>query len=183
METLRAIAPTAALPGAVGVTHLRVYDTPAPDGVPGGSPHVHFACTEAYVTVSHEEAERRGLGERFTGRVGDFVALAPEIEPADVVTLDKVVCCYADMPALVERAAERARRTIGLVFPRETWWNRVAARVLDAWSWLTRDPVRWRLHRPADIDRVLAGAGFERHDVSRDLIWHVVLYRRSAGTS
>jgi mannose-6-phosphate isomerase-like protein (cupin superfamily) len=51
METLRAIAPTAALPGAVGVTHLRVYDTPAPDGVPGGSPHVHFACTEAYVTV------------------------------------------------------------------------------------------------------------------------------------
>jgi len=140
-------------------------------------------ATEAYTTVSHEEAERRGLGERFTGRVGDFVALAPEIEPADVVTLDKVVCCYADMPALVERAAERARRMIGLVFPRETWWNRVAARVLDAWSWLTRDPVRWRLHRPADIDRVLAGAGFERHDVSRDLIWHVVLYRRSAGTS
>lgn len=38
----------AALPGAVGVTHLRVYDTPAPDGLVGGSPHVHFACTEAY---------------------------------------------------------------------------------------------------------------------------------------
>ena len=39
------------LPGAVGVTHLRVYDTVAPDGVAGGSPHVHFACTEAYVVV------------------------------------------------------------------------------------------------------------------------------------
>lgn len=36
------------LPGAVGLTHLRVYDTPAPDGLHGGSPHVHFACTECY---------------------------------------------------------------------------------------------------------------------------------------
>jgi mannose-6-phosphate isomerase-like protein (cupin superfamily) len=35
-------------PGAVGLTHLRVYDTPAPDGSRGGSPHVHFTCTECY---------------------------------------------------------------------------------------------------------------------------------------
>jgi hypothetical protein len=92
------------------------------------------------------------------------------------------VCCYVDMPALVGRAAERARRMVGLVYPRETWWNRIAARALDAWGWLTRDPVRWRLHRPVDIDCVLAAAGFERHDISRDLIWHVVLYRRSAAS-
>lgn len=36
------------LPGGVGLTHLRVYDTPAPDGLHGGGPHVHFACTECY---------------------------------------------------------------------------------------------------------------------------------------
>ena len=39
------------LPGAVGVTHLKVYDTEAPDGLFGGSPHVHFACTEAYLVI------------------------------------------------------------------------------------------------------------------------------------
>lgn len=38
-------------PGAVGLSHLRVYDTPAPDGVRGGTPHVHSACTEAYVVL------------------------------------------------------------------------------------------------------------------------------------
>ncbi|HEU4324289.1 MAG TPA: cupin domain-containing protein [Roseiflexaceae bacterium] len=43
---------TPPLPGAVGVTHLRVYDTPAPDGLVGGSPHVHFACTEAYLVLA-----------------------------------------------------------------------------------------------------------------------------------
>ncbi len=40
------------LPGAVGVTHLKVYDTRAPDGLLGGSPHMHFACTEAYMVLA-----------------------------------------------------------------------------------------------------------------------------------
>ena len=39
-------------PGGVGVSHLRVYDTEAPDGVVGGSPHLHTACTEAYAVVA-----------------------------------------------------------------------------------------------------------------------------------
>jgi mannose-6-phosphate isomerase-like protein (cupin superfamily) len=40
------------LPGAIGLTHLRVYDTRSPDGLVGGSPHVHLACTEAYVVIA-----------------------------------------------------------------------------------------------------------------------------------
>jgi mannose-6-phosphate isomerase-like protein (cupin superfamily) len=43
---------TSALPGAIGVTHLKVYDSPTPDGLAGGSPHVHFACTEAYAVIA-----------------------------------------------------------------------------------------------------------------------------------
>lgn len=40
------------LPGAVGVTHLRVYDSVGPDGLAGGTPHLHTACTEAYLVVA-----------------------------------------------------------------------------------------------------------------------------------
>ena len=39
------------LPGAIGVSHLRVYDTVAPDGLAGGTPHLHTLCTEAYSVV------------------------------------------------------------------------------------------------------------------------------------
>jgi len=38
-------------PAAVGITHLRVYNTAAPDGVTGGSPHVHLASAEAYLPI------------------------------------------------------------------------------------------------------------------------------------
>ncbi|MFF4691222.1 cupin [Streptomyces sp. NPDC001307] len=39
------------LPGGVAVSRLCVYDWPAPDGVRGGTPHVHLACSEAYVVT------------------------------------------------------------------------------------------------------------------------------------
>jgi hypothetical protein len=136
-------------------------------------------ATEAYATTARDEAARRGLADRTRVRVGDFVVLAAEFEPADVVTLDKVVCCYPNMPALLGRAGERARRIVGLVYPRDTWWNRVGARVIAVWGWLTRDPTRWHLHPTTQVDAVLRAAGFERRDVSRDLIWQIVLYRRT----
>jgi mannose-6-phosphate isomerase-like protein (cupin superfamily) len=38
-------------PGGVAVSHLRVYDSTAVDGIAGGTPHCHTACTEAYAVV------------------------------------------------------------------------------------------------------------------------------------
>jgi mannose-6-phosphate isomerase-like protein (cupin superfamily) len=40
------------LPGAVGVSKLSVYDTATPDGLHGGTPHLHLCCTEAYVVTA-----------------------------------------------------------------------------------------------------------------------------------
>lgn len=39
------------LPSATGVTRLKVYNTVGPDGLAGGSPHMHFSCTEAYIVI------------------------------------------------------------------------------------------------------------------------------------
>jgi len=40
-------------PGGTSVSHLRVYDWPAPDALGGsGSPHFHTTSTEAYVTLA-----------------------------------------------------------------------------------------------------------------------------------
>jgi mannose-6-phosphate isomerase-like protein (cupin superfamily) len=38
-------------PGGTAVSLLAVYDWSGPDGVSGGSAHVHLACTEGYVVV------------------------------------------------------------------------------------------------------------------------------------
>jgi len=40
------------LPGGVGISHVRVYDTVGPDGLAGGTPHLHTVCTEAYLVIA-----------------------------------------------------------------------------------------------------------------------------------
>ncbi|MDR0342515.1 MAG: cupin domain-containing protein, partial [Nocardiopsaceae bacterium] len=46
--------PEAAFPGATGLTVLDVYDWPCPDGLRGGSAHVHLASTEGYLIIGGE---------------------------------------------------------------------------------------------------------------------------------
>lgn len=41
-----------AFPGATALTLLDVYDWPTPDGLRGGSAHMHLASTEGYVVLS-----------------------------------------------------------------------------------------------------------------------------------
>jgi predicted TPR repeat methyltransferase len=135
-----------------------------------------------YVEVARAEAERRGLLDRTSHRVADFVAIAGEVPPADVVTLDRVVCCYSDMPALLGQAAEHARRMIGIVYPPSTWYHRSFALVGNALARLFRQALRFYIHPDREIDRTLRDAGFTPQPVKRTLIWQVVLYRRNAFT-
>jgi SAM-dependent methyltransferase len=135
-------------------------------------------ATEAYVEVARAEAARRGFGDRIATRCGDFAELASEIGPADVVTLDRVVCCDPDLDRLLARAAEHAGRLLGLVYPRDTWWNRAAARAIAMFGWVTRDPTRWYLHRPGQVDAILRRAGFARREIDRSFLWQVALYVR-----
>ncbi|CAH0226953.1 MULTISPECIES: cupin domain-containing protein [Microbacterium] len=43
-------------PGGTSLSHLDVYPDAAPDGICGGSPHMHLVSTEAYVVISGEGA-------------------------------------------------------------------------------------------------------------------------------
>jgi len=137
-------------------------------------------ASEAYVETASAEARRRGYADRTSAHVGNFVDLAASIAPAEVVTLDRVVCCYPDVDALLGAATDKATRIVGLVYPRDIWWNRVVGRLMNAWSWLTRDATRWYLYRTDRVDGIMRRAGFAGREVTRDWIWQVVLYRRGS---
>ncbi len=54
--TSQAVRSAPPLPGGVGISRLRVYDWEGPDGLRGGSPHVHLVCSEAYLVLDGEGA-------------------------------------------------------------------------------------------------------------------------------
>jgi hypothetical protein len=114
---------------------------------------------------------------------GDFVSIADEVVAADVVTLDRVICCFDDMEGLVSRSAEKARRLYGAVYPRELGWMRIGMAIINVVQRLKRSPFRVFLHRPSAIDAVLRAAGFERRTIRRSPGWEVVVYERHHGAS
>lgn len=136
-------------------------------------------AARAYVAVARREATRRGLDDRVTLRHGDFVALAEEIEPADIVTLDRVVCCYGDWTALVDRSAARARRLYGLVYPTDRWWTRFGIGMGNLMLRLTRRTFRGFVHPERAIDDRVRAAGFEPRVHHRGWLWQTVVYERT----
>ena len=135
----------------------------------------------AYLDAARQEARRQGHVDRIGYRHGDFVDLADGIEPADVVILLRVLCCYSDMPALVQASARRARRSYGVIYPRSTWWMRAAAAGFDAVR-----PVAGSVsgpgyvHKESDVDTAVRAEGFTPVLSETTWFWRVALYRRAA---
>src|SRR3989304_1145526 len=57
--------------------------------------------SSAYHAAADEEARHRELADRIDRFHGDFVAVAGQVPTSDVVTLDRVLCCYPDVEGLV----------------------------------------------------------------------------------
>ena len=144
----------------------------------GATDAVAVDASSAYLEAARKEAVRRGHDERISYRHGDFVELAPRIEPADVVTLDRVICCYDDMEALVGASAERAEGLYGVVYPRDTWWNRLGIGLINVALRLWRGSFRVFVHSPDAVERVIIGKGLERRFSRQTMVWQVVVYHR-----
>jgi 2-polyprenyl-3-methyl-5-hydroxy-6-metoxy-1,4-benzoquinol methylase len=139
---------------------------------------ISVEASSAYLQAQQAEAARRGYSDRAAYLAGDFVALAGSVPNGDIVTLDRVICCYHDMPSLVTLSADRARRLFGAVFPRHTWWNAVGVALLNMVSWLRRSSFRTFLHPPERIDELLRAAGLRQRTVRDTLFWRVAVYTR-----
>ena len=134
-----------------------------------------------YLDVARAEAERRGLVDRVTYRRGDAVAIAPELDDADLVALDRVVCCYGDMPGLVGAAAARTRRRLAMVLPRDDAWVRAMVAIANGWDRIRRDPFRIHAHRTADVIRVATAAGLVQRSAHRGMFWQSLVFERAGG--
>ena len=135
-------------------------------------------ASQAYLQASQEEAQRRGHQDRISYRFGDFVELAPDIEPADIVTLDAVICCYNDMEALVGLSTQRARKLYGYVYPRDTWWVKVLFAAENLYRWARRSSFRTYLHPTEVIEAMVRGNGLKRRFYHRTKLWQVAVYGR-----
>src|SRR3989449_5435460 len=120
--------------------------------------------TLADASADYLEAARRHLASRDASLraqfiLGDFAATAGSLPDADIVTLDRVVCCYPDVEALLGAAAARTRRLLAFTYPRDRWYMRAVIVLENLWRRLTGNSFRTFVHPPQRIGAVLEAAG------------------------
>ncbi len=121
-----------------------------------------------------------GLQDRVTRRVGDFVVAADELDPADVVVLHRVVCCYPHWQQLLAQAAGRATRMVALTFPRRRRVTGLAMALGNAVERLRRREFRVFVHPPKAMLGLLREAGFEVVFDEAGFFWRTVVVEQAA---
>jgi len=157
--------------GGIGAIHHELLKDVAGEAT-------HVDASSAYLKVATEEAKRQGHEAQVKFIHADFTDVASELPQADVVTLDRVVCCYPNFRGLLKGAAEHSRKAIALTYPRETWYMRVGLRVINFFQWLRRDPFRVFLHPVHEMNALLNAKGFARVSMRRLFVWEMALYRK-----
>ena len=137
-------------------------------------------ASPAYLEVARREAGSQ-YGTRPTQFIlGDFAVIADTLPDADVVTLDRVVCCYPDAEALLRQAAERARQLLAFTYPRDRWYVRTLIVLENLWLRLTGKEFRAFVHTPDRMGAVLESAGLVRATRRKTLVWTLDLYHRGS---
>jgi magnesium-protoporphyrin O-methyltransferase len=157
--------------GGIGAVHHELVAAGAAEGT-------CVDASPAYVEAARSEAAERGNAARVRYDLGDFVDLQSEVGAADLVALDRVVCCYPDMAALVDATATRARQAYGLVYPRDTRFVKAMIAILNLVQRLRRHPFRVFVHPTSEVEGRLRAAGLERASRATTFMWQVVVFRR-----
>jgi protein-L-isoaspartate O-methyltransferase len=152
-----------------GVGHIQV------ELLRRGASHVtNLEISENYEAEAERLLEQAGMSDRVTRRFLDVAQAPDEVEPADVVILHRVVCCYPDYARLLKAAAGHARKTLAYSHPAANVVNRVQFGTENTYRWVTRNDFRAFIHPPDGMLRAAQSDGlavtYRRH--ARD--WDVV---------
>ena len=145
----------------------------------GASRAVSVEVTPTYERTARELLGESGLSDRVERRVLDFAEAGGEVGPEDIVIMNRVVCCYPDVPTLIGRAAEHARQVMVVSYPQRRWWTRLAVGAGNAALQAARRHFQVFVHRPETILATAAARGLTATTVQPGPFWMVAELRRS----
>ena len=134
--------------------------------------------TPTFEVVAGELLRNAGLAGRVNRRVLDFAAAGESVEDADLVVLNRVVCCYPDMPRLAGAAADHARGLLVLSFPANRWYVRFALGFGNLVLRLLRRGFQVFMHPPDGIARVAEQHGLRPCFNRTGPIWQIAAFER-----
>ena len=133
----------------------------------------------AWEPYARELAREKGLEERTSFRIADVLDDPAGVEPAEVVVMNRVVCCSPDGVELAGVAARLARRTLVLSFPRDVFWVRAGLGLVNAGMRLLGRSFRVFAHPREALLRSAQSEGLGLAASGRGAIWEFAALERA----
>jgi len=162
--------------GGVGELHLELLRR-------GAAHATNLELSSAYEQDAAELLAETGLAARVDRRLVDIAVDPAAVEPADVVVLDRVVCCYPDHARLLAVAADHAKRLLAFSYPRDSMLVKAVLATQNTVLALAGRSFRVFAHPPRAMLATLADHGHNVTFTHRGPVWQAVgTQRKSAGT-
>ena len=144
----------------------------------GASNGISIEASSAYLDVVKNEIIKNGLAEKVNFKHGDFTTVASDIDLSDIVTLDKVICCYDDMYELVRLSSKLARKIYALIYPRDEWWTKLALPIMNLYPIIKGSSFRVFIHPTKKVEEIIFRNGLKRYYYAKTLFWQVAIFTR-----
>lgn len=131
----------------------------------------------AQLAAARDLAADFGVASRAEFILSDFTRRA-DVLSADVVVMDRVVCCYPDWRSLLDGAAQHTGVVLAITYPRDTWWMRFVGRMMNLSRWLMRSEFRFYIHSPEKMRELLRARGLQPNVVGRYWAWEIAVAQR-----
>jgi 2-polyprenyl-3-methyl-5-hydroxy-6-metoxy-1,4-benzoquinol methylase len=139
----------------------------------GAARAVNLELSPAYDAEASLLLQEAGLQDRAERRLHDIAVDPQDVEPADVVVLHRVVCCYPDYERLLGAVAAHARRLVVFSYPPRNVMSRAWVAGANLVFRLLRREYRTFVHPPAAMLAVLEERGLRNAFASHSFVWQV----------
>jgi 2-polyprenyl-3-methyl-5-hydroxy-6-metoxy-1,4-benzoquinol methylase len=144
----------------------------------GAAHATNLELSPAYEDEARQLLAETGLTERVDRRILDIAAVPDEVEPADIVVLHRVVCCYPDYAKLLGAVATHARHQVAFSHPPRNAASLAFVGAQNLLFRMRRSPFRVFAHPPAAMLAALTEHGLRPAARLRGRVWNVTVVRR-----
>jgi 2-polyprenyl-3-methyl-5-hydroxy-6-metoxy-1,4-benzoquinol methylase len=144
----------------------------------GATRTTNLELSPAYEPEATRLAREAALDRRIDRRLHDIAVDAEGVETADVVVLNRVVCCYPDYERLLGAAADHARRLLVFSHPPRNTISRAVVAIQNVGFRIMGREFRVFTHPPEAMIAVLEQRGLRHTFSHHQLVWHVAGLQR-----
>ena len=132
----------------------------------------------SYLEAAKTETKKRNFIDRTSFTHGNFIEIAENVAAADIVTLDKVICCYDELEPFVKSSCEKTVKYYGVIYPRDNWWVKAAIGFENLMRKIKGNTFRVFVYPTEKVDSLIKEHGLRKVFSKAMMVWQIVIYSR-----